>query len=302
MDYKAPVETYTGKVREVVIGAGSKAVKVGGESVLPLHTFEGTVPNPPKIALHILDMAPPASWTGWVLEPYGEAVKDPVAWAQKAVAYGADMVSITLESTDPSAANVSADVAAAVVKRVSDAISVPLIVYGTGDEKKDVEVLTRVAEVCAGQNLLLGPALKENYEPIGQAALKFGHSLIAQTPLDINLMKELNIKLSKFFPAEKIVIDPLSSPLGYGMEYSFSLMESTKQTGVIFKDAMTQMPLIANLALEACKTKEAKADKKQGILWETVTAVSLLLAGANIIVVQHPDTLQLLKDMIAGKI
>ncbi|MCX8125594.1 MAG: acetyl-CoA decarbonylase/synthase complex subunit delta [Dehalococcoidia bacterium] len=302
MDYKAPVETYTGRVAEVVIGKGSKAVKVGGESVLPLHTFEGTLPNPPRIALQTLDSPPPDGWTPWVLEPYGEAVRDPVAWARKAVDYGADLVAITLVSTDPAGANASADAAATVVKRVNDAISVPLVVYGTGDEKKDVEVLTRVAEVCSGEALLLGPALKENYEPIGQAALAHGHNLIAQTPLDINLLKELNIKLCKFFPPDRIVIDPLSSPLGYGLEYSFSLMERTKQTGIIFKDNMTQMPIIANLAIETCKTKEAKANKKQGILWELMAAVSLLLAGANIIVVQYPDTLKVLKDLMAGKV
>jgi acetyl-CoA decarbonylase/synthase complex subunit delta len=302
MDYKAPVETYTGKVAEVVIGKGNKAVKVGGESVLPLHTFEGTIPNMPKIALQTLDGPPPAGWTPWVLEPYGDAVKDQVAWAKKAAEYGADFVAVTMESTDPSGANVSADAAAAIVKKINDAVSVPLIVYGTGDEKKDVEVLVKIAEACTGENLLLGPALKENYEPIGQAALAHGHNLIAQTPLDINLLKELNIKLSKFFPPNKIVIDPLSSPLGYGMEYSFSLMERTKQTGVIFKDAMTQMPIIANLALETCKTKESKADKKQGMLWELAAAVSLLLAGANIIVVQYPDNLKVLKDLMAGKV
>lgn len=302
MDYKAPVETYTGRVAEVVIGKGSKAVKVGGESVLPLHTFEGAVPNLPKVALQTLDSPPPESWTPWVLEPYGDAVKDPVMWAKKAVEYGADLVAITLNSTDPGGANVSADTAAAVVKKVNDAIGVPLVIYGTGDEKKDVEVLVKVAEVCSGEALLLGPALKENYEPIGQAALAHGHNLIAQTPLDINLLKELNIKLCKFFPPNRIVIDPLSSPLGYGMEYSFSLMERVKQTGIIFKDAMTQMPIIANLAIETCKTKEAKAGKKQGMLWELMAAVSLLLAGANIIVVQYPDTLKVLKDLMNGKV
>jgi acetyl-CoA decarbonylase/synthase complex subunit delta len=301
MDYKAPVEIYTGKVREVVIGKGAKALRVGGESVLPLHNFEGTSPNPPRIAMQILDVAP-ENWPAWAVEPFKDVEKDPVKWAQKCVSLGADIVSVALDSTDPAGKNVSADTAAAMVKAVSDAVSVPLIVFGTGDEKKDVEVLSKVAEVCSGENLLLGPALKENYEAIGQAALKYGHCVIAQSPLDINLMKELNIKLSKFFPGERIVIDPLSSPLGYGMEYSFSLMERVKQTGVIFKDVMTQMPIIANLAIESCKPKETKRDRKQGILWEALAAVTLLLAGANILNVVHPDTVKLLKDMLAGKI
>ena len=187
------------------------------------------------------------------------------------------------------------------LKEVAEAINVPLIVYGSGDEKKDAEVLPKVAEVCDGMNLLIGPALKENYEAVGKAILDHGHTAIAQTPLDINLLKELNVKLSKFFPPDRIVIDSLSSALGYGMEYSFSLMERVKQIGVITKDSMTMMPIIANLGGECWKTKQAKENKEQGLLWEGMTALSLLLAGANIIVLRHPETLKLIKETIEAR-
>ena len=204
-------------------------------------------------------------------------------------------------STDPAEADSSAEDAASLVKRVAEAAPVPLIVYGSGDENKNIAVLSKVAEVCKGENLLLGPAVKENYEPVAKAAMENGHALVAQTPLDINLMKELNIKLSKAFTPDKIVIDPLSSALGYGMEYSFTIMERTKQTGVIFKDGMTQMPMIGDLGTECWKTKEAKENETQGILWEGMTAISLLLAGANIVVLRHPKTLQYIRRLIARK-
>ena len=182
---------------------------------------------------------------------------------------------LQLVSADPAAGDTPPETAAQLVKAVAEAIPVPLIVYGPDDEKKNAAVLAKVAEVCHGQNLLLGPAVKENYEAIAKAVLEHGHCLIAQTSLDINLMKELNIKICKSFPPDRVVIDPISSALGYGMEYSFSIMERIKQTGVIFKDGMTQMPIIANLAGESWKTKEAKEDKNQGVLWEGMTAVSL---------------------------
>jgi len=177
-------------------------------------------------------------------------------------------------------------------------VGAPLIVCGSKDDKKDAQVLSKVAEVCKGENLLLGPVVKENYEVIAKAAAENGHAIIAQSPLDINLMKELNIKLSKVFPADRVVIDPLSSALGYGMEYTFTIMERTKQTGVIFKDAQTQMPIIADVAGECWKTKEAKENKEQGILWEGMTAISLLLAGANLVVLRHPETLKLVRETI----
>jgi acetyl-CoA decarbonylase/synthase complex subunit delta len=300
MEYKAPVEAYTGAVREVTIGKGNKSLKIGGENILPFHFFDqGSNPNPPKFALEVLDMEPP-DWPEHLVEPFRDVISDPVKWAKKCQSFGIDAVSLFLMSTDPAVKDSPADKAAALTKKVAETIDVPLIVYGSGDEKKDVEVLSQVAEVCDGMNLLIGPALKENYEAVGKAILEHGHTAIAQTPLDINLLKELNVKLSKFFPPERIVIDSLSSALGYGMEYSFSLMERVKQIGIMTKDSMTMMPIIANLGGECWKTKQAKENKKQGLLWEGMTALSLLLAGANILVLRHPATLKLIKETIGG--
>jgi len=298
VEFKAPVESYSGNVREVTLGRGAKALKIGGENALPFHSFdEGSVPNPPRFALEVLDTEP-EGWPESVLGLYKDVVSDPVKWAKKCLTYGADMICLRLLSTDPAGKDASPEAAAAMAKKVAEAITVPLIVYGSGDEKKDAVVLPKVAEACSGENLLLGPAVKENYEEIAKAAQQHGHAIIAQSPLDINLMKELNIKLCKTFPPDRIMIDPLSSALGYGMEYSFTIMERTKQTGVIFKDGMTQMPIIADLANECWKTKEAKANKVQGMLWEAITAVSLLLAGANIVVVRHPETLKQVKELL----
>src|SRR4030043_518332 len=280
MDYKAPLETYSGKVAEVGIGKGEKAMKIGGENVLPFHFFEGKIENRPRLALEVLDAAP-TNWTEWECRPYKDVLSGPVAWAKKCLDLGADLVCLRLVSTDPAGANAPADKAAAVVRPLSSAINTPLIVYGSGDETKDIEVVTKVAEVCAGENLLLGPLAKENYEPISKAALEHGHCIIAQSPLDINLEKELNVKLLKTFPRERIVIDPLSSALGYGMEYSFTIIERTKHIGVMFGDSTMQMPIIADLGGESWKTKQARANKEQGLLWEGITAISLPLQDVN---------------------
>jgi len=302
MEYKAPIEAYTGAVAEVTIGKDDKPVKIGGENILPLHFFDdGSSPNPPKIALEILDIEP-TDWADGLIGEFKDVASDPVKWAQKCQELGADAIVLRLASTDTLGKNTSPEEAAATAKAVMDAISIPLIVCGTGDDVKDAEVLPKVAEACKGGNLLLGPVQKENYEVLGKAALDNGHSVIAQTPLDINLLKELNIKLCKFFPADKVVIDPLSSTLGYGLEYTFTIMERVKQIGVIHKDAMAMMPMIADLAGETWKTKETKASKEQGVLWEGTTAISLLLAGANILVLRHPESLKLVKGVVEGKL
>jgi len=301
MEYKAPLETYSGKVAEIVIGKGDRAVKIGGESVLPFHFFEGKIENKPLIALEVQDIDP-VTWADSLREQYKDVIADPVAWANKCVEIGADLICVRLMSTDPAGDNAPADKAADTVKKVVAAAKVPVIVYGSGDEAKDVDVLTAVAAACAGEQLLIGPIVKENFEPISQAALEHGHSIVAQTPLDINLEKELNVKLLKNFPPDRIVIDPLSSGLGYGMEYSFTIMERTKHIGVMFGDNTMQMPIIADLGGECWKTKQAKESKEQGVLWESVTAMSLLLAGANILVLRHPDSFAMIKEAIEGKL
>lgn len=300
MEYKPPIESYKGVVREVTIGKGDKVLKIGGENILPLHFFdEGSMPNPPKFALEVLDMEP-AEKIPHLLEPFGDTISDPIQWAKKCETFGADAICLTLISTDPAEKDSPADQAAQLVKRMVSEIKKPLIVYGSGDEKKDAEVLPKVAEICAGENLLIGPVQKENFEVVGKAILENGHVAIAQSPLDINLLKELNVKLCKFLPPERVVIDPLSSALGYGIEYSFSLIERVKQIGVITKDSMTMMPIIANLGGECWKTKQAKENKTQGLLWEGITALSLYLAGANLLVLRHPETLKLVKETIGG--
>ncbi|MCK4331066.1 MAG: acetyl-CoA decarbonylase/synthase complex subunit delta [Dehalococcoidia bacterium] len=301
MEYTPPLETYSARVKEVSVGRGDKAAKLGGENVLPLHLFEGTIENPPRLALEVLDTKP-EGWSEYVVEPYKDVISDPVAWAKRAVDFGADMVCVRLMSTDPAGLNGPADKAADVVKAVISAIPVPVIVYGVQDEVKDVEVLTKVAEVCDGENLLLGPVLKENYEPISKAALEHGHRIIAQTPLDINLEKELNVKLLKSFPPERMVIDTMPSGLGYGIEYGFTIMERTKHIGVIFGDGTLQMPIIGDVGKECWKTKQARASLKQGLLWETITALSFILGGANVVVLRHPESLKLMREVIEGKI
>ena len=295
MEYKAPVEEYSGVVREVTIGKGKNSINIGGENMLPLHFFDkGSNPNPVKFALEVLDMEP-QDWPEHLTQPFKDVISDPVKWAKRCEELGANAVLLRLVSTDPAVKDSSADEAATLAKNVADSINIPLIVYGSGDDKKDAEVLPKVAEACDGMNLLIGPVQKENYEIVGKALLDHGHNASALSPLDINLLKELNVKLCKFFPAEKIVIDPESAALGYGMEYSFSLMERVKQIGIITKDNMTMMPIIADLGGECWKTKQAKENKEQGLLWEGITALSLLSAGANIIVLRHPETLNLIK-------
>jgi acetyl-CoA decarbonylase/synthase complex subunit delta len=309
MAFEVPKTAYSGRVKEVTLGKGDKAVTVGGETAYPFHLFEGEMPNRPRIAMDVYD-CPPDEWAEAALEPFAGVTDDPVAWAKKCVEdYGAEMICLQLLSTDPNGLDRGPDEAAEVVKRVADAIDVPLIVWGTANHDKDTEVLRKVAEVCQGKNLIMGPVEEGDHKRIGASAIGYHHTVIASTPIDINLAKQLNILLGNLgVPDELLVIDPTVSGIGYGIEYCYSIMERMRMAGLTQQDEKLQFPIICNIAKETWKTKEAKLPtkedptlgdaKKRGILMEAMSATALLLAGADILIMRHPEAIKLVRETI----
>jgi CO dehydrogenase/acetyl-CoA synthase delta subunit len=309
MGFEVPKDSYSGKIREVVIGEGDKAVKVGGQNAMPLCGFEGEFPNKPKIAMEVYDESP-EEWADAVVEPFKDVMDDPVKWAQKNVnEYGAEMICLQLSSTDPNTKNTNPEDAAALAKKVAEAIPVPLIVYGSTNAEKDISVLTKVAEVCAGHNLLIGPVVEENYRQIGATAIAYKHCIAAETPIDVNMAKQLNILLENLgVQPDKIIIDPSTGALGYGIEYSYSVMERDRLAALAQNDAKMQMPIICNMGREAWKARESKISveeepaygdiKKRGILWEAATAGDLIMAGADILIMRHPEAIAMAKKVI----
>jgi acetyl-CoA decarbonylase/synthase complex subunit delta len=304
-------ESYTGGIKEISIGKGDSAITIGGETCYPFYTFEGDMPNKPIIAMEIWDMEPD-DWAESARAPFQDVLSDPAAWAKKCVdSYGADAVVIQLKSIDPNDKDASPASAAETVKKVSDAIDVPLIVWGCASPDKDEEVFKAVCEACQNDNLLLGPVDEKNFKGIAAAAMGYGHSLISSSPIDVNLAKQVNILLENFgMPMERVVVDPTTGGLGYGMEYSYSVMERLGMAAMTQGDDKLQYPIINNLGNEVWKCKEAKqtADEapilgdpeKRGILMEAVGAVTYLLAGSNILIMRHPEAIRLTKDFITA--
>ena len=309
MAFEVPKTAYSGTIREIKLGKGEKAVPVGGETCYPFYLFEGEMPNLPRIAMDVYD-APPEEWPKAALEPFAGVTDDPVAWAKKCIDdYGAEMICLQLVSTDPNGLDRGADEAAEVVKKVADAIDVPLIVWGTANHEKDTEVLRKVAEVCQGKSLIMGPVQEGDHKKIGASAIGYNHTVISSTPMDINLAKQLTILLGNLgVPDEQIIIDPTTSGIGYGIEYGYSVMERIRMAGLTQQDERLQFPIICNLADEVWKTKEVHlADnelnmgdaRKRGILMEAMSAIILLLAGGDIIIMRHPEAIKLVQDIIA---
>ena len=309
MAFEIPKTPYSGKIKETNLGKGDKAVKIGGETCYPFYLFEGEMPNTPKIAMEVWDL-PPEDWAEAALEPFIGVTDDPVTWAKKCIDdYGAEMITLQLISTDPNGQDRGADEAAEVVKKVADAIDVPLIVWGTANHDKDTEVLRKVAELCEGKNLILGPVEEGDHKRIGASSIAYRHTTASSTPIDINLAKQLNILLGNLgVPDDLLVMDPTVSGIGYGIEYCYSVMERIRMAALTQQDEKLQFPFICNIGKEAWKTKEAKLPtkedpklgdaKKRGILMEAMSAMVLLLAGADVLIMRHPEAIKLVREMI----
>lgn len=306
-----PIEKASGKVREVTLGATAaeggtrtSTITVGGEGALPFLHFESPMPHRPAVGIEIHDVSP-GDWPAHLKAAWGEVMNDPCDWAKAAVEAGADLVVLKLSSTHPDGLNRSPDQAAETVKAVLKAVGVPLIVYGPGQAQRDNEVLLKVAEAAAGERIGLGDIENTNYRTIVAAALGSGHVVIAQSPIDVNMAKQCNILATDMgLPPDRLLMDPTTGALGYGLEYTYSVMERLRLSA-FQNDPMTQSPMICTVGEESWRQKEAKTLEgvpsawgdigERSIIWEILTATTLLQAGADILVLRHPKSVEQVK-------
>jgi acetyl-CoA decarbonylase/synthase complex subunit delta len=314
--FALPREKTLEPIQRVVLGAmqvqgGSRhhTITLGGQDCMPFHHFEGSIAHKPIFALEVFDTVSrkmsPVLRAAW-----GDLLAQPVEMARHAVhEHGADLIAVRLDGTHPERGGKSPDEALALVRAVLDAVNVPLIVTAHNHVETANEVLKKVAAGCAGERLLLNWVENENYRTVAGVALAYGHCVVAQSPIDVNLAKQLNILLANMdLPRERIVMDPLSSALGYGLEYVYSVIERIRLTGLSGDRALT-FPIIANVGQEAWKVKEAAAPEsafptwgdagRRAVLWEVQTAMPIILAGADLVVLQHPQSLAVLRRNVA---
>ncbi len=306
MAVEIPKNSYSGSIRAISV-AGDKGFTVGGETTMPFYTFEGEMPNKTRIAIEINDIVP-EEWAPELERVWGDVYKDPVAWAKKAQdEFHADLIHLELVGTDPNGKNLGPEHAAEVAKKVAEAIDVPLTVWGSSNQPNDIKILRAVAEAVTDRQLLIGPIQDENYKQIGAGVMAYNHIAVANSPIDINLAKQLNILLSNLGVKDgQIIIDPTIGGLGYGLEYAYSVMERARLAALVQQDEKLQYPIYANLGREAWKSKEVKQTIEEapelgdpvtrGILVEAATAVACLIAGANVLVLRHPKTIELIRQ------
>ncbi len=309
MAFVPPKETYSGKVYSVTIGTASKEVTFGGENVLPFHSFEGLTPDSPIIAYEIQDV-PPTDWPENVQKPYKDISNDPVSWAKFCQeTLKARAIALRLIGTHPDRENRSPGDAAKTVRDVLSAIDMPLIILGSNHAEKDASVLVAAAEAAKDKNCIIGKAQEANYKTIAAAAMANNLKLIAMSELDINLAKQLNILITQMgFDKERLITDPMCSALGYGLEYTYSVMERIRLAALTQNDMTMQPPMLGDIGMYVWKVKETQAGEtdvpqwgsaeERGIIWEAVTATALLLAGVELLIMRHPKAINALEKVM----
>ncbi len=312
---KVPADHYTvnysGKIREVSLGNGAQTVKVGGEAAMPFQLYEGAMPNRPLIAMDVLDVKPD-EWPDSLARHFAGVMDNPVEWAKKCVNdYQAEAICLSLVSTDPNGLNRSAAEAAKMAAEVIKAIEVPVILWGCGNSDKDTETLREITAMIGDKKVCLAPLSDANYRSIGATAMAFQHSMVAASPIDVNLAKQLNILLENLgVSLDGVLIDPSIGALGYGIEYTYSVMERIRLAAMTQKDEKLQVPFICNLGREVWKTKETRMasdnmigdQERRGVLLEAITASCMLMAGGEVLIMRHPQAISLTRAMIDGLI
>jgi acetyl-CoA decarbonylase/synthase complex subunit delta len=307
-------EKWTSRINTVTIGATKaeggtrgRTVTVGGQTTLPFMTTEGEIPHKPVIAGYVADMVP--DWPDVLTNAIGKEINSPAEWAQKCVSqFGVDLISLKMIGADPSGKNASPADCAKVVQNVLKAVDVPLIIWGCGDEEKDNVVLQECSQAARGENCLIGSAKEKNYRTLVAICKADKHKIISEAPVDINIGKQVNILLQDSgFDLNDVVMFQITAALGYGFDYVYTILERARSTG-LKGDKLMAMPQLCDVGGETWRIKEATADEdvlpgwgalsKRGPLWEAACASGYLQAGADILIMAHPDAIKITRTTI----
>ena len=310
--FSLPVQKYPGQIAEVTLGATKsqggtrgKSITIGGEKSPAFYTFENPTINSPIISLDVFDSKVPIPKA--VKTNFNDAIEDPVSWAKYAVdKFGANMITLHLVSIDPLNPKPSTPAEAAkTVENVLQAVDVPIVVGGCGDPKKDLAVFEKVTAAAEGERLLISTVtLDMDIEKSANLVKKYGHVALAFSPMDLNQARELNRRLLEFLPKEQIIMDTTTAALGYGLDYAYTIMERARLAGLM-GDPELQQPMSSGTtnawaAREAWQTMDPQWGDKalRGPLWETITGLTLLLAGVDLFMMLHPAAVRTLRNTV----
>ena len=310
MAFEPKTQAFTSSIATVTLGTGDKACKLGGVNVLPFYSFDAPIENAPKIGVEITD-AGIAAYPQKGLQEFYAGCTTPAEMAKRVeTMHGASFICLHLEGADPNGENKSVEECVEIAKSVADATDLPLVIMGCKNIEKDAELFTKISEALQGKNILVLSAREENYKTVGaSAALAYGQKVGAESAVDINLAKQLNVLMTQLGVApSSIVMNAGSAAAGYGYEYVASTLDRIRAAALAQSDDQLQMPIMTPVSTEAWGVKESimsEADmpewgdaEERGIEMEITTASACLAGGSDAVIMRHPAAIKAIADMI----
>lgn len=303
--FKPPKISLIQPVKEITIGTElSGKILLGGQSAMPFVKSDGKILNSPKIALEISDCLLP-NYPEELQLAWGDKINNPIEWAQQAKNLGANLIALRINSSKE--LNTSPEQIADIAQNIIKTANMPLCILGINNREIDKKYLPVIAKKLNGYNCLIGPVEEETYKEIIPEIRDNGHCVIARTPIDINLAKQLNILITEMgFDSNKILIDPNMGGLGYGLDYGYSVVEKIR-IAAFEGDNMLNMPVVVFSGEEAWRTKEAKSSicdlswgnsKIRSPLWEILTTSAMIMAGADLVIMRHPQSIKYISALL----
>ena len=312
MPFVPKKQAYNAKIHEVELGVSEKAVKLGGQNVLPFHTFDAEIANAPKIGVELTDLGM-AEYTMPGEQAFYEGCQTVVDMAKRAETMeGASFLCLHFEGADPNGLNKSVEECVQLAKDVADAVTMPIVIMGCKNVEKDTELFNKCAEALAGKNILVLSARDENYKTVGASAgLAYNQKVGAESAVDINLAKQLNTVMTQLgVNPQSIIMNIGSAAAGYGYEYVASTLDRIRDAALKQSDAMLQMPIMTPVSSDTWGVKEsvmAEADmpewgnqEERGIEMEITTAAAVLAGGSDAVIMRHPSAIATIAKMIAA--
>ena len=309
MPFKKTPQVFNAAIKTVEIGSEDAKVTLGGEKSFPFYTFDTPTVNGPKIGVEVSDLGVAEYSAG--IKAYYDGASTIVGIAKKAADMeGADFVCLHFEGADPNGENRSIEDCVKIAKDVSDVIDLPLVIAGCKNAEKDAQLFEKIAEALSGRSVLFLSAKEENYKSVGAAVgLAYNQKVGAESSVDINLAKQLNVLLTQLgVNAGSVVMNLGSAAAGYGFEYVVSTIDRVKAAALAQNDVMLQMPVITPVSFETWSVKESmmpEADmpewgcvEERGVHMEVVTATACLASGADAIILRHPASVATVSKFI----
>jgi len=269
--YKKLQEILAPIIKEITIGRGEHAVKIGGKLVLYRHEF--TYHNPAPIAFDVTDEMPLHARF-----PEEEAIIDRVKKVEDFL-YNyigrdlkLDMIAVRSTSNDPTTFK-------SAVEEVTKVNNLPLILCAF-----DPSVMEAGLIAASGRKPLIYAATKDNWKEMADLALMYGCPLAIFAPNDLDLLRSLSKTIIEY-GVEDLVLDPGTFP-DKGISTTINNFTMVRRTACKAGDKLLGFPIIGT----PITTWFGEKDSDEMLAWKEAYLASMLISRyADILIMRSLD-------------